>query len=222
MISLILKDAIIQKKSYLFTALYGIFIFIAFGMGGGSLASGAYIMGILASSYNFIQGGCAADDKNNTEVIFNSLPITRKTIVSAKYVSSILFSMINCLIIILIGYLFSKLQIGNINIITQQEIYIALISVSLFIAFYLPIYYKFGYIKARAYNTFVFLGFFFGPTILITKLSESKGHSVINTLINMNQSNDNGLFYGLLMFIAIVLLVASMGLSSRIYRKRDF
>ncbi|AOY77925.1 ABC-2 transporter permease [Clostridium formicaceticum] len=221
MFSLIFKETIIQKKSFLFAILYGMFIFFVFGRGGGGLAPTTYIMGIVATTYIFIQTGCANDDKNKTEIIFNSLPISRREIVTAKYISSILFSIINLFMMMLLGSILSKLFLGKIHMITYGDIIMGLFSTWLLIAFYLPFYFKFGYIKTKYFNMFIFFLFFFAPSSLIPLIIGNPHHPIAKMMISLAPDHSAILLGSLFLAIAAIITFVSINISFIIYRKRE-
>lgn len=221
MASLILKDAIIQKKSFLYAVLYGLFILLVFSSGGGGLETGAYIMGIVASTYLFIQTGLVIDDKNKTELVFNSLPINRKEIVLAKYISSFLASLVNLLIITVIGLLLSTVFVEKIRIISYSDIIISLASVWLLIALYLPFYFRFGYIKTKIFNMFFFFLFFFGPTVLVSLITENPHHPISRAGASLITEHSLS-FLGGTVFVGIVFLLISLAVSFKFYEDKEF
>ncbi len=218
MVNLVMKDATIQKKSFIMATLYSIGIFIAFGLKGGDFAIAVYIMGTVATTCIFIQNGFANDEKNNSEKILNSLPITRREIVIAKYISSIGFSVFTIILMFITGTALSKIFIGKIPTIYSSDIIIALLSVWLLIALYLPFNFKFGYSRMRVYNTLVFLAFFFAPKVILSEFLSNPTHPIVK-LINESSTEILSLIS---LAVVVVILLLSMFSSLKLYEKREF
>jgi hypothetical protein len=73
MLSLILKDVIIQKKSFVWALVYLIFFIFVFQSLGGTM----YIAAVVAFVYLLVSGAFAYDDKYKSDIMLNSLPIKR-------------------------------------------------------------------------------------------------------------------------------------------------
>ncbi len=82
MIYLMLKDLLIQKKSFLFMFLYSFFLFVIFN--NEVFREFIYVMGGVITTYMFLITANTNDEKNRSEIVLGSLPIKRDTIVMAK------------------------------------------------------------------------------------------------------------------------------------------
>ncbi|NLM05123.1 MAG: ABC-2 transporter permease, partial [Clostridiales bacterium] len=117
MLNLIKKEFIIQKKYLFYYIFYSIFIFVIFSMSSNESAKSAYILAAVSVTYIFIQYSCAIEDRNNSERILNSLPISKKSIVLSKYFSLMIFSIIAVILSIVSGYIISKLDFIKVELI---------------------------------------------------------------------------------------------------------
>ena len=89
MLNLILKDLLIQKKTLGFLGLYIIIFSIAFQ----SVGSGAFTGIVIAVTYQLVVTASSLEEKAGSDIILNSLPISRRKIVAAKYLSVILYGL---------------------------------------------------------------------------------------------------------------------------------
>ena len=112
-------------------------------------AKSAYILAAVSVTYIFIQYSCAIEDRNNSERILNSLPISKKSIVLSKYFSLMIFSIIAVILSIVSGYIISKLDFIKVELIGIIDIVTIFFIVSILAGLYFPVYYKFGYIKGK-------------------------------------------------------------------------
>ena len=84
MLNLIIKDIIIQKKTFLYVFLYSIFISFTFSTLKPS-GLGLYVLCPIITTYFIITYALTYDDKNKSEIVLNSLPLRRDDIVISKY-----------------------------------------------------------------------------------------------------------------------------------------
>jgi ABC-2 type transport system permease protein len=80
MLNLILKDLLIQKKTLGFLGLYIIIFSIAFQ----SVGSGAFTGIVIAVTYQLVVTASSLEEKAGSDIILNSLPISRGKIVASN------------------------------------------------------------------------------------------------------------------------------------------
>lgn len=227
MLNLIKKEFIIQKKYLFYYIFYSIFIFVIFSMSSNESAKSAYILAAVSVTYIFIQYSCAIEDRNNSERILNSLPISKKSIVLSKYFSLMIFSIIAVILSIVSGYIISKLDFIKVELIGIIDIVTIFFIVSILAGLYFPVYYKFGYIKAKILNIIIFLGFF-SSSMLVGQLLK---HFAVNDMMNsasagtigrlFSEYGDMGI-YIILLGIGLLILIVSALLSITIYKRKEF
>lgn len=222
MINLIKKEFIIQKKSFLILFAYATFMLIAFSLSPGGMAQSVYTAAGVATTYMFVQYSCAIEDKNNSEKVLNSLPIGRNKVVFSKYISAILFSVVATIGTGILGGLFTKLSFVYIEKISIIEIVAILAAAWLLISVYLPIYFKFGYIKAKLFNIIIFLAFFSGSLLLNAIIKIYFQSPFIMYTIDSLSGQGPIIIGGIILLVAIIVAILSTVLSTKIYYNREF
>lgn len=173
---------------------------------------------IVAVSYMFLMTSCAWEDKNDSDVLLNSIPIPRWKIVAAKYVSVIAYGAAAAL-----GYWLVKTIISvagfplKVSPIVWEGVLGGLLGIGLVSALYLPLFFKLGYLRSKSMNFVIFFGFFaligFLPKLLPTKPEwiaalESAEYSITPIAF--------------LAAIVVLLQRLSYLLSLRFYTRREF
>ena len=168
-----------------------------------------------------IIGAFGTDEKPAINNFLNSLPYTRKEIVSSKYIGALIFTFI----------IVSALFIGNFiihkEIIDWKELVLIVGLVLLFVSFYFPFSYKF---KGQYFlNGTLVIG---AAALLVTNFILPKLGLVIDDRMNIGEkiewiiqklfSLQDVQLYGLIAIVIIVLYACSWLLSIRIYSKKVF
>lgn len=219
--SLIIKDILIQKKAFILSSGYSLFILIAFQ--NQVLAGTSYIMGAMAITYFLLIGACAYEEKNKSEIVLNSLPLTREEIVRARYLSVIVFVAFSLLVTGGMGALMKVMGLPfPLNYISGKDILGVLTSTVLLVSLYLPIFFKYGYFKARYFNIFLFLFFFFVPNLLVQYFREYRTREDAEELIKFIAGVPDTAFVLGLSGALMVLMVVSYLVSVGVYRRREF
>ena len=146
MFSLILKDILIQKRMILFVSLYIVFMLLVFT--GIDNEAVMFTISSVVVTYMLTLTACAIDDKNKSDIMLNSLPISRAKIVGARYLASFIFLIFGLVyytvITALIRLLNLPIKVYPINV---EGILGALFAITLINSIYLPIFFRFGYVK---------------------------------------------------------------------------
>jgi len=155
---LIVKDIMVQKWKMLFIGLSYSLIFSSFLFR--SLSGGLSVI-LVAITYIFTTTAVVHDDKNHSDILLNSLPLLRKKIVRAKYVSIFVYFILGLIeyfiVIFLIDIFVPELQR---NPVTWEEFFGAIFATTLLHGIFYPIYFKYGYMKTRFVNMILLLMFF--------------------------------------------------------------
>lgn len=216
MIHLLFKDILLQKKMLIVGFAYIASLILLFQQRGGPMLTAS----IVAVAYIMIQTSCAYDDKSKSDVLYNSLAISRKKIVFAKYISIFMYGAI-ALIFYTIFYVFIKTTGININIdkVTITAILSALVSLVIINGLYLPIYYKMGYAKSKTLNILLFVGIFV--------LGSSAYRSNLDSLLlqaflgRMNSISETTLVFSVVV-VSVVGYLLSYLLALKFYKNREF
>ena len=221
MFNLVKKDFLLQKKSIYFVIGYGIFIFFAFQ--DAAFAGFKYIMGGSAISYILIMTAIAHEEKNNSDVILNSLPICRKTIVQARYLMilvSIIFTMV---MMGLIGFVIYNAGFPPLDrLISVSDFLGVLLGVSFLSSVYYPLFIKFGGKYMRIFNIILFMIIFFLPSFLGGIIAENPENQVLQNLGDKINSITVPEFYCISLLISISMLLISYLISLKIYENKEF
>ncbi|WP_141537219.1 ABC-2 transporter permease [Bacillus nitratireducens] len=194
---LILKDFIVQWKFLMWYILYPILFYMALKDTGNVFVIMSVIFTVMATIKTF-----EADGKNESEVILNSLPISKKQIVFAKYIVAIIILFIS----VTVGC-FTMGMKNEVNLFEFIETKtVASISfILVYLSFVLPISFWLAYKKT------IFITIF----ILIAPMAISS----IFFAINLEQIH---LYNSLLFISSICMFIASVFVSVKLYEKREF
>ncbi|MBK1810423.1 ABC-2 transporter permease [Clostridium sp. YIM B02505] len=216
MLNLVFKDLLIQKKSFLIAILYGAVFTVTFS--NTSNPESIFIAVPSVIGYLFVTYACAYDDKNKSEIMLNSLPISRKDIVLSKYLSIVLYAIIGVCIAFIFTTAVKYLKFGNASrFMNLEDVLGAFISITFLCSIYYPVYFKFGYLKSKYLSMFMLLGSFFIPAAIIEFVGKGNTADIIDYLSKVPE----GILKASVILILAVILLASSLLSLRIYLKRD-
>lgn len=214
---LIKKELIVQKKMLLFGLFYAVFLFFVFA--NPAFQEFTYSMAAFGIAYITVIGVAQAEYKNNSDVIINSLPVTRREVVAAKYMSILTFTIIALLLVGLVGSLFHFLiPVLNYRLINTADVFTTAVSIILLAAISLPIYFKTSAQWTRVVNVVVFLVIFFAPAQLAGYMVQN-GQQPWASSLAVSQ-NWQLCLSGLIVLMVILLL--SYFISLRIYLHKDF
>ncbi|EJQ79695.1 ABC-2 transporter permease [Bacillus toyonensis] len=194
---LILKDFIIQWKFLIWYILYPIFFYMALTDTENLFIIMSVIITIGATVKTF-----EADSKNESEVIVNSLPISRKQIVYAKYIVAIIILFIS----VIVGCFTMGMKNGvNLFEFIETTMVASISFILIYLSFVLPISFWLAYKKA----IFITLFMLIAPTAICTMFFE----------INLEQIQ---LYNSLLFVSSICMFIVSAFVSMKLYEKREF
>jgi ABC-type transport system involved in multi-copper enzyme maturation permease subunit len=219
MLNLILKDILVQKKTLAFLGLYIIVFIFAFQ----SIGAGAFSAIVIAVTYQMVSSVSNYEEKANSDIIMNSLPLSRKGIVFSKYLSIIVYALLAIL-----GYMAFSLIITLIHIpvnippITLESLAAALAGIMLMNGIYYPVYFKMGYAKAKIVSFILFFLFFFGTMSLVEEATSEMPNKLLQSIVGRFSEGLDLQAFLILVGGALVLLLASYALSLRFYNNREF
>ncbi|HBV88589.1 MAG: ABC-2 transporter permease [Desulfosporosinus sp.] len=223
MYKLLLKDFLLLKKVLWFPFIYAFGMSVAFS----DTYAGALSASTIGVSYMLMIQACARDEKNKSELMLNSLPIRRRDIVLAKYLSIIPYAIIGILaylltqgIIYVTGF---PITLSNLSFEVVFGVHIAIIGM---ISIYFPIYFKLGYLRSNIVATILFLGGFFLTIALIRNglrgIYSPYTQNALNRVGNWVQTQTDWQIISYLIVLMLITLATSFFLSLRFYAKREF
>lgn len=204
MINLIIKDVLIQKKLILF---YIATIIIYLWAGVPSLLFLGFLYSVI-----FILNAFAYDEKDNANILLNSLPYTRKEIVSSKYIGSLIFTTIFVFMIYVGDFLIN----GKDDLFIWKEMLLIIGLVMVAISFMFPISYKF-----KTQYLLIALSVLFGIYMLSISLLVPI-NDILRELARKFLTLQETQMYVVASMTVIILFIGSWLLSIRIYERKAF
>ncbi|GFZ33569.1 membrane protein [Clostridium zeae] len=216
MFNLVYKDILVQKRTVLIALLYGAVFTLTFSRT--DKPETIFIAVPSVIGYLFVTYACAYDDKNKSDIMLNSLPISRKDIVISKYLSIILYLVIGVCIAFIFTTAVKYLKLGNITrLMNLEDVLGCFISISFLCSIYYPIYFKFGYLKSRYISMFMLLVAFFVPTAIIEFIGKATNSNILQYLSTVPE----GVFEFFIILVLLFMLLISVFSSLKIYLNRD-
>ena len=206
--SLILKD-LLAFQSYVKTLVLFVLFFtiITFSMDDASFLSGMIILWMAMlpiSSFSY-------DQHAKWDLFAQTLPVTRKQIVQAKYVLGLLFVGFATVLAIILNMIVSSVKSLPIewNVLVESNLMIGIVAL-VFLSILFPLIYKFGVEKSRMLIIVVVAI----PSIVFISFSN-------NTLQLLNNVTSQTLLVGGVV-VAIIAMIISYIISLKIYTAKDF
>ncbi len=213
---LIIKDlCVIKNQMKTLLLVLALFIFLSIANKDASFVLFLipfYMIMILITTFSY-------DEFNKWECYCNSLPLSRKEIVKAKY---LLFNA-SSLVVLVLGVLASFIIPNFIENTTFESIYASIIGVAfgicLVISLLIPFYYKFGSSKGRImlFLCIVILALLIG---MITSLDIFNNKELMN-LLNCLNNLSLGMFTLLLIIVTIIIMTISYYITVKIYNNKE-
>ena len=165
-------------------------------------------------SYIFIIKSFQIDELNKCDYFFNSMPIDKEDIVYSKYILSTIIILISLIFSYIYSYVIKS--IWYVDLLTIESILIILNLLLLVVSITLPIIFKYGYSKS-----YIAINLITGITLVIVIFYSMQP-------IGIMRSSDGGaklLYNNLKLFlttgVCIVIYLASMYISTKIYTKKE-
>jgi ABC-type transport system involved in multi-copper enzyme maturation permease subunit len=219
MLNLILKDILIQKKTLAFLGLYIIIFSISFQHTG----AGAFAAIAVAVTYQMVATACGHEEKAGSDIIWNSMPLSREKIVLSKYLSVFVYALLAAL-----GYMAFTLLLSFVRLpfrivpITMESVAAGLIGILLMNGIYFPVYFKLGYMKARVVSFVLFFVFFFGIMSLAEVVSSNQSNALLQTITAaLHGASDLQILF-VMIGAALIFMLISYALSVKLYNSREF
>jgi ABC-type transport system involved in multi-copper enzyme maturation permease subunit len=195
------------------------FAFNSISPNGGAI----YTIAPYSTVYLFVLGSCQIDDKSNSDMIFNSLPLKREDIVFSKYISVFFFAAFGILSSILVGTIGHFIDFANINrFITLNDIIIVLSVGMIFSSIFYPMYFKLGINKMKFVTMFLFLLIMFVPSFISAYVQNHQEDSLVTNLISFFTNTSPSILQALYFIISCIIFLVSILISMGIYKNKDF
>ncbi|MBE6044419.1 MULTISPECIES: ABC-2 transporter permease [Clostridium] len=219
MLNLVLKDFKLGKRYNIFLLVYSLMI-SAFGLKMDHLPGMLYVLSIVMLSYISILYSNGYDEKYKINIALNSMPINKKDIVRAKYLSLILRVLIVSCVIIIFTLILNRLGVkATVRTATFWDFILSFNLLGIFYSVYYPLYYKFEYNKFRIINMILYIILLVIPGYITKFLKSNIGLKFYNWIMDFRHLNQFQLFTSILV---LIVLIISMTISSKIYCNKEF
>ncbi len=219
MLVLILKDLLLSKKMLPLVAVYGFFMIIMFS---GALDNGgaAYAAVTAAVGYILMTRAAYYEDLNKSELMIMSLPVRRSQVVFSKYLSVMVFFILGAFSYGIAAAIITLAKLPlNVPPITVEILAGAATGLLLLVSLSIPLLFKFGYIKSRIINMFLFFGAFFIP-LIVSK--NNNGVPLISSLISYLKKQPDFIAVAYMLGFAFLITIVSIIASLKIYKNKEF
>lgn len=227
MLRLVVKDITLSKEIFMTILVHCLAINLFFK----NTPTFIYIIMPPLIVYEFFKTSCAYDYKYNLDIMFNSLPVSRREIVFSKYIESIIIFILGLIITLIFTFLFRNIgvpgftfidKLMNLEIVDKfmniQSITMCyLISTIVLISIYFPIYFKFKYLKAKNIFGIASLIISFIPILFIKTIGNENSYR----LINYFSEGVGEIVSIIVIFILIITLYISSKISVKCYQNID-
>lgn len=215
---LILKDLLLQRRMLVLAFVYVLLFTFAFQ----SMGEGQLIAIISAVGYMFVMMGGAWEEKNNSDVLWNSLPTAKWKIVGAKYLAIPLYVVIVIAVYWIASTVLSLLRL-SITAMPFDLVGAIFGMLSVFIAasLYYPVYFAVGYTKSRYWHFILFFGIMISASMLPSLFPEKPAW--VDPLLERLPKivGDSAILATFGLSVAVLVLV-SFVISLRLYGRREF
>lgn len=204
MFNLIKKDFLLQKRLLI---VYVILLIMYLR------ADLSIVFTVVTISSLFVINSHYYDEKDKANILLNSLPYTKKEIVSAKYIEASLSAAVFIVLFVIAQYVMDS-SLGNFSFI---QIISCFLGTMIFTAFYLPFFYKF----TQQYILICFSAVIVLVVILarpITEFVVSNFPETIQTLQEMATFQ----IYSMVTILVLIIYGFSWILSIKIYSNKAF
>ena len=241
MFRLSLKDLKINKIAFLINLAFWAIL----GPAWLSLNTDLYLMLPMFFGLFVVMIPMSTELRDNIDILYNSLPISRKTIVISRYISSFVMMTLIYAWIILIGFLLDRylpvIQVELMEKISAGAILLLILPLVLIISIYIPIVLRFGFTVFITAGIIIFIGvfsgFITGISYIISASSTMTGYQGpggMAGIIEIIKSNDLVYYLGkaiegygtlipvvIILFAMILAVFVSINISTSIYRRKE-
>ncbi|WP_100011786.1 ABC-2 transporter permease [Lentibacillus sediminis] len=154
------------------------------------------------------------------DALLNSLPVTRKKIVTAKYLAPLMWSIPATVIVFIYVFLFVTYAPFPARLITGWDLLLALAGLYLLISFFYPLLISLGYIAATTLTAITGGAIMIGVQMVINIYHNPSMTSLDSTVENII-ANPNA-FILLFAGITLIITLLSYALSVKLYERKDF
>lgn len=220
--ALVAKDFAVQGRSMRVYLVVGVLFFAYFRT---MHLEGTFtvMFPVFAILYGFMNRSLMEDERQAALRFLTALPIPRKRIVQAKYLSIALVAVLTFLFFLTLAVMMGMNEDGGMEstVLSAAGLILAL---SLLVSFYLPVVFRIGVIRAQAMNRFFLIGLFAVSMLLGTASRYLSGGTLADRLESVSHGIErmNGYMLSILLLLAAAALyTASISVAVRFFDRRD-
>ena len=223
MLSLVYKDLLLQRGGKSFIYMLIMPVLASFAYSGDILYA---VMPFIAGSYLYIVYANAFDDKYNAEKTLTAMPVGRKRIVKAKYLSVVLYLAAFLAAVVVITTIITLVSEGSgfMLVFGWKQLVQFFFIAAIYYGVYFPIYFRVGYQRSRWANYISLIaagGIFALATKGLSAFSGIEISSLQEALEYLTQISVI-VWNIILPLLSILIIAISMRLSNIFYNRREF
>ena len=209
-------------KPYLTWKVSLLFLGVCAGVGTGTgetavVVGMCMIYAVIFSSYPFAVG-----EKNALDTLYATLPVNKKQMVAGRYLFSICLTLTALILSCILSFiLMTVLGKAFDLIITLMSALVCFLLFSLIEAIQMPIYFKFGYTKAKFLTYIPLMAFPLATVIVSTLVGKNELMPLVTDIMAWIEANMALTTVLCIVLWACIMLLSGM-LSYRFYKKREF
>jgi len=210
----------LSKKNLLIFGCIMVFLTAMSGNVGSGLGVGM-MMGTIYLGYPFALG-----EKNNMDALYTTLSVDQKTVVEGRYVFMFLFNLISIISALVIAtvtlFIAGKLDFAANGVETLIAVAMIAALFAIIQLFQLPVYFKYGYSKAKLLTFLPFAAIMVGYFLISGFANQLLGD--MQLLVNIgNFLATNQIMILVLIIVVICLAIfVSFKVSVKVYSRREF
>lgn len=150
----------------------------------------------------------------------NTLPVTRKKIITAKYMSPLMWFIPSAIIVMAYVFLFVTYAPFPARLMTGWDLLLALAILYVMVSIFFPLQISFGYVPAMIITVAAAVSISIGVQMVINIYHNPRITS-LDSFVESVLANPN-MFIILLAAISLIITLLSYSISTRIYEHKDF
>ncbi len=208
MVGLVYKDLMVMRRTLLLYGAMGL-VYVVIAIAGDQYGM-VFALMMIASAMVPVSA-ISYDERSKWDRIVNTMPLSRKEVVLAKYLLAILLTAVSSVLIFAFYMLVPEMPLAEKAITTAIMAMMAMV----YQAALMPVMFKFGSEKGRT----IMLAILFVPAVLIFAIGEMNiiDFGAVGAFLDRNEAIVPYILAG----IVLVIYSLSMALSVKIYQKKD-
>ncbi|GAB3048326.1 ABC-2 transporter permease [Virgibacillus ainsalahensis] len=152
--------------------------------------------------------------------LVNSLPVTRKKIVTAKYLSGLLWFIPSAVIVVTYVFLFDTFAPFPTRLMTVWDLLLSLGCICVILSMFYPLHILYGYIAASVLTGVIAMSVVMGANIVMN-IYHNPSITSLDSQVETVLANQN-IFILSFACVSLLITLLSCKLAVRLYEKKDF